>query len=87
MTTPGVAVAAVVQAQRTAGMRALQEYTRLKRGTGSDTSWLLVLDAMIFQVEAELRWLDHCEATVLRQRPDTAGKPAPAAVQRQESKA
>ena len=87
MNTPGVAEATVVQAQRTAGMRALQEYTRLKRGTGSDTSWLLVLDAMIFQVEAELRWLDHCEATVLRQRPDTAGKPAPAAVQRQESKA
>ncbi len=70
MTTPGVDVTAVVQSQRTAGVRALQEYTRLKRrpDTG-DLSWTLVLDAMIFQCEAEIRWLDHCEATVLRDRP------------------
>src|SRR6266511_3828082 len=29
-------------------------------------SWLLVLDAMIFQAEAEVRWLDHCEASLVR---------------------
>ncbi|GAB7042567.1 MULTISPECIES: PadR family transcriptional regulator [Catenuloplanes] len=77
MTTPGVDVGAVVQSQRTAGVRALQEYTRLKRrqDTG-DLSWRLVLDAMIFQCEAEIRWLDHCEATVLRYRPAPAVKPA-----------
>ncbi|WP_033341750.1 PadR family transcriptional regulator [Catenuloplanes japonicus] len=70
MTTPGVDVAAVVQSQRTAGVRALQEYTRLKtrqdKQAQDDLSWLLVLDAMIFQCEAEIRWLDHCEATILR---------------------
>jgi DNA-binding PadR family transcriptional regulator len=31
--------------------------------------WLLVLDAMIFQAEAELRWLDHCEASLVRYEP------------------
>jgi hypothetical protein len=49
-------------------MRALQEYTRLKAGTRQpeDLAWLLVLDAMIFQAEAEVRWLDHCEASLVR---------------------
>lgn len=75
MTTPGVDVGAVVQSQRVAGIRALQEYTRLKNRQGdADLSWLLVLDAMIFQCEAEIRWLDHCEATILRR----TRKPAPA---------
>ncbi|SDS38871.1 PadR family transcriptional regulator [Actinoplanes derwentensis] len=71
MTTPGVDLTAVVQTQRVAGIRALQEYTRLKaRGGGDpgDPSWLLVLEAMIFQGEAEIRWLDFCEATILRKR-------------------
>jgi DNA-binding PadR family transcriptional regulator len=68
LTTAGVDVPRVIQAQRTATMRALQEYTRLKARTAApvDLSWLLVLDAMIFQAEAEVRWLDHCEATVVR---------------------
>ena len=48
-------------------MRALQEYTRLKADADEpdDLSWLLVLDAMIFQAEAEIRWLDHCEASLV----------------------
>ncbi|MGI5238169.1 PadR family transcriptional regulator [Dactylosporangium sp. CA-139066] len=66
ITTPGVDVAAVVQGQRTATMRAMQEYTRLKRGADGELPWRLVLDAMVFQAEAELRWLDHCESTLLR---------------------
>ncbi|GHH63836.1 PadR family transcriptional regulator [Lentzea cavernae] len=74
ITTPGVDVAKVVMTQRTATMRTLQEYTRLKTQPG-DLPWLLVLDAMIFQAEAELRWLDHCEASLLRYEP----RPVPAA--------
>jgi DNA-binding PadR family transcriptional regulator len=31
-------------------------------GGGHVTAWRLVIDSMIFQAEAELRWLDHCEA-------------------------
>ncbi|MDX3660999.1 PadR family transcriptional regulator [Streptomyces sp. ID05-26A] len=74
ITTPGVDVAKVVMTQRTATMRTLQEYTRLKTQPG-DLPWLLVLDAMIFQAEAELRWLDHCEASLVRYEP----RPVPAA--------
>jgi DNA-binding PadR family transcriptional regulator len=79
--TPGVDVRAVVQAQRTATMRALQEYTRLKARPEqpADLSWRLVLDAMIFQAEAEVRWLDHCEASLVRYTPPSAAStPAPA---------
>jgi DNA-binding PadR family transcriptional regulator len=68
LTTPGVDVRVVVQTQRGAAMRAMQEYTRLKARAGqpADLAWLLVLDAMIFQAEAEIRWLDHCEASLVR---------------------
>ena len=73
LTTPGVDVQAVVQAQRTATMRTLQEYTRLKPKSNApgELSWLLVLDALLFQAEAEIRWLDHCEATLARYAPTT----------------
>jgi DNA-binding PadR family transcriptional regulator len=71
LTTPGVDVRQVVQTQRGATMRTLQEYTRLKsRGPAAgDMSWRLVLDAMLFQAEAEIRWLDHCEASLVRYTP------------------
>jgi DNA-binding PadR family transcriptional regulator len=71
LTTPGVDVRQVVQTQRTATMRTMQEYTRLKaRGPQpGDLAWRLVLDAMLFQVEAEVRWLDHCEASLVRYTP------------------
>jgi DNA-binding PadR family transcriptional regulator len=84
LTTPGVDVRAVVQTQRTATMRALQEYTRLKsrENEAADLPWRLVLDAMIFQAEAEIRWLDHCEASVMRYPPPApkppSAKPGPA---------
>ncbi len=61
-------VAAVVQRQRVATMRSLQEFTRLKAQAeaASDLAWLLMLDALIFQAEAEARWLDLCEARLGR---------------------
>jgi DNA-binding PadR family transcriptional regulator len=83
LTTPGVDVPAVVQAQRGATMRTLQEYTRLKAHAEgpAELSWLLVLDAMLFQAEAEVRWLDHCEASLVRYTSPSATVPdaAPAA--------
>ncbi len=81
VTVPGVDVAAVAQAQRAHTIRALQDYTRLKaralaaeesaaaadQDTEShDLAWLLVLDQLIFQAEAEVRWLDHCETRLVR---------------------
>jgi DNA-binding PadR family transcriptional regulator len=77
LTTPGVDVRTVVQTQRTATMRTLQEYTRLKASADkpSDLAWLLVLDAMLFQGEAEIRWLDHCEASLVRYAPPAMSVP------------
>jgi DNA-binding PadR family transcriptional regulator len=69
VTTPGVDVVGVVQTQRTATMSSLQELTRLKARAGDgvdDLAWSLVLDALVFRAEAEIRWLDHCESTVVR---------------------
>ncbi len=70
VTVPGVDVRAVVQQQRTATIRALQDYTRLKAGARTDLphelAWLLVLDSLVFAAEAEIRWLDHCEARLAR---------------------
>lgn len=59
-----VDVAEVVRAQRTATMRTLQELTRAKRAAVDGPAQRLVLDSMIFQAEAEQRWLDHCEAVL-----------------------
>jgi DNA-binding PadR family transcriptional regulator len=64
--TPDVDVAEVIQTQRVATMRTLQELTRAKREEPG-VAQRLVLDSLIFRAEAEQRWLDHCEA-VLKER-------------------
>lgn len=67
LTIPGVDVAAVVQTQRAASMRSLQDYTQARRSAGAhETAWRLVLESLVFAAEAEIRWLDHCEATLAR---------------------
>ena len=67
VTVPGIDVGTVIQQQRSATMTALQDYTRLKRNGGDgDLAWSLVLDSLVFAAEAEIRWLDHCEARVRR---------------------
>lgn len=65
--SPAVDAARVLQVQRAATTRAVQELTSRKAGAGDDAglAWTLVLDGLIFQAEAELRWLDHCESRVL----------------------
>ena len=77
---PGLDIAAVVQQQRRASIAALQDFTRLKRTAddGGDLAWSLVLDRLIFDAEAEVRWLDHCE-TRLARAARTSGRPAPSA--------
>ncbi len=72
VTIPGVDVQGIVQAQRVASIRALQDYTKARRDTATsqrpgDTAWLLVVDSLIFQTEAEVRWLDLCEARMVQQ--------------------
>ena len=84
VTVPGVDVARVVGAQRSATLRAMQDFTRLKRrAEDQDLAWSLVLESLIFAAEAEVRWLDHCEARLARAartapvatRPAEAGRP------------
>lgn len=74
VTVPGVNVDWVIQQQRSATMAALQDYTRLKR-VASDLAWGLVLDSLVFAAEAEIRWLDHCEARVRRHARERADAP------------
>jgi DNA-binding PadR family transcriptional regulator len=78
LTTPGVDIRAVLQTQRGATMLALQEYTRLKAGADkpADLAFRLVLDAMLFRSEAEIRWLDHCEASLVRFQPVPPSQPS-----------
>jgi DNA-binding PadR family transcriptional regulator len=73
VTVPGVDVAGIIQGQRSATMSAMQDYMRLKGSAraaepavAADLAWSLVLDSMVFAAEAELRWLDHCEARLKR---------------------
>ncbi|GAB3119513.1 helix-turn-helix transcriptional regulator [Streptomyces calidiresistens] len=97
VTAPGVDVADIIQAQRRHTLRAMQDYTRLKAralagdrggpgGEPHDIAWLLVLEQLIFQAEAEARWLDHCESRLLRiagRRPASAGQTAPAEIEKE----
>ncbi len=84
VTVRGVDVGTVIQRQRSATMTALQDYTRLKRNAPRDAAdptelaWGLVLDSLVFAAEAEIRWLDHCEARL--RRADLQGSTGSAAV-------
>ena len=75
--TPGVDVRSVIQAQRTATIRTLQEYTRAREAAQDDLSWLLVADSLIFAAEAEIRWLDHCETRLARAAVPRITEPTP----------
>ncbi len=57
-------VADLLQSQRVATMERLQGYTRHKRRADPEHElpWVLLLDALIVHAEAEVRWLDICEA-------------------------
>ena len=73
VTVPGVDVKRVVQTQRTATLRHLQDLTKLKRASSEETAgrnelaWLLVLDNLVYAAEAEIRWLDHVESRLARE--------------------
>ncbi|MGO4492450.1 PadR family transcriptional regulator [Arthrobacter sp. 2YAF22_2] len=71
LTLPAVDVGGLIQAQRAVSIRALQEYTKSRRDAAAnprpaDLAKLLVLDSLIFQTEAEVRWLDLCEARLMQ---------------------
>ncbi|MFB6959451.1 PadR family transcriptional regulator [Streptomyces sp. NPDC056309] len=70
---PGVDVREVVEVQRRHVSEALQEYVRQRAevlagplGGPCEVARLLVVERLICCAEAESRWLDHCEARLLR---------------------
>jgi len=78
VTVPGVDIRRLVQTQRTATLRHLQDLTKLKRATSDEAggrgpdqqkelAWLLVLDNLVYAAEAEIRWLDHVETRLARE--------------------
>jgi DNA-binding PadR family transcriptional regulator len=77
--SPSADVHHVIQRQRAATMRSLQELTRLRDdgGSGDELAWTLTLDGLLFQGEAEVRWLDLCEARLAGAAPAAKGAPAP----------
>jgi len=56
----------IIQRQRTASMQALQTYTRARARAGEDLAWQLIAQRLVFETEAEIRWLDDCEAVLVR---------------------
>ncbi|MFI2783858.1 PadR family transcriptional regulator [Streptomyces sp. ALB3] len=80
---PGVDIRAVIQSQRSHTLKAMQDYTRLKAralaevpADRDEVAWLLVVEQLIFQAEAEARWLDHCESRLVRLAAAAATEPA-----------
>jgi DNA-binding PadR family transcriptional regulator len=61
-----VDVTNLIQRQRRASVEQLQAYTRRKAQADpqQDIAFLILLDALIFRTEAEIRWLDACEARI-----------------------
>jgi DNA-binding PadR family transcriptional regulator len=88
VTLPGVDIQRLVQTQRTATLRHLQDLTKLKRASSDEAdargpieqkelAWLLVLDNLVFAAEAEIRWLDHVESRLAREATRSPNVPAP----------
>ena len=74
--SPAVDASRIVRVQRAATARAVRELVGLRSGAdGADLAWTLVLDALIFQAEAELRWLDQCEDRIAARQTPTARLP------------
>jgi DNA-binding PadR family transcriptional regulator len=81
---PGVDVRAIVEAQRRHLSETMHAYTRLRARAlaeapahRDEVAQLLVLEHLIFRTEAEIRWLDHCEARLLRLAEATVTEPPP----------
>ena len=61
-----VDVTGLLQRQRRASVEQLQAYTRRKAKADPerDVAFLMLVDALIFRTEAEIRWLDACDARI-----------------------
>jgi DNA-binding PadR family transcriptional regulator len=68
LTSPRVDQRRLLAAQRAATMGELRELNQARLQVGDDPARRLALDALMFHAEAEIRWLDHCETSVLPQQ-------------------
>jgi len=60
--SPAIDLDEVIDVQRVATTEELQRYTRLKAAAApDDVARLFALDAVIAQIDAELRWLEQCQ--------------------------
>ena len=60
---PTVDVEAMIQTQRRSTLGSLRDVTRLKASADEgELAWKLILERHIFDLEAELNWLDHIES-------------------------
>lgn len=72
--SPHVDIAELIQTQRAATQRAMHDLTRLRRGIDAEndaTAGLtakLIIDHHLFIAEAELRWLDDIEMSLVKAR-------------------
>jgi len=72
-TLPGVDVSEIVQTQRRASLAALQALREARAGDvaapdGAQIAAELVGDALLFQAETEVRWLDHVQGRLAQHR-------------------
>jgi DNA-binding PadR family transcriptional regulator len=70
-TLPGVDVSRVIRAQRAASLAQLEAFERApeegdRLESPEELARSLVVDAMVFAAEAEVRWLDHIEQRLER---------------------
>jgi DNA-binding PadR family transcriptional regulator len=72
-----VDVTDVLQRQRRASIEQLQAYTRRKAQADpeKELAFLILLDALIFRTESEIRWLDACEARIRHRSAKPSGEP------------
>lgn len=80
-TLPGVDVAAIVVAQRRSSLAGLEMLREARRADdvvsvrGEELARQLVLDAQVFQAEAEVLWLDHVGSRLAQHPPMEAALP------------
>lgn len=63
-------VAAILASQRAASMARMQELTRMKAKADpeAELAWTLLLDALVLELEAKVKWLDLCAARLRGRR-------------------
>ncbi|MEM9800227.1 MAG: PadR family transcriptional regulator [Planctomycetota bacterium] len=75
MAAESVEIGALLQSQRRASMERLQELTRLKARADPEHElpWLLLLDALVLKMRAEIEWLDLCEQRLAARQDEGPG--------------